>query len=544
MGAVYQAHDLTLDVACVVKEMMPSDPSLVKNMAAQFLREGKTLAGLRHLSLPRVTNYFNEQDSYYLVMDLIAGHSLESMIDKFGLPEATVLKYGDQLLDVLEYIHGQGVLHRDIKPANIIIQPDDRAVLVDFGLVKLVTSGPQTAKTLVSALSPMYAPPEQYTGNTDQRSDLYSLAATLYQALAGHPPASATDQLAGNKIMPLRQLPHLTTPISANTEYVLMKGLTLDRNARYQDAATMRAELKGSGKVYQAAAPVDPRAKAQAWSPTMVIPDTSATGVLGVPAPIPIGAGSNVRMSAPAAGRKSPANMGIIAVVVLSMVVVAAIAVIVVIAGQPSSQLPAAVATTAVPATMTNPAVAQKSPTFTPAPSVTTAPSNTPAETPSNTPALPTQTPTGTPSPASIIPSVTPAPVVTIGSSPLPSVTPQTPGMLFAAPVLLEPQSGFSYRFPSAPLLTWSPVPNLGPDDYYLLEITHQQGVDPTYLKDTATPPKDYIIDLPRDPFLWRVTVVRKTASGYVAVSPPSAQWEFRWTRPQKTATPKPKSKP
>jgi hypothetical protein len=84
-------------------------------------------------------------------------------------------------------------------------------------------------------------------------------------------------------------------------------------------------------------------------------------------------------------------------------------------------------------------------------------------------------------------------------------------------------------------------VPGLGPDDYYLVEITHQQGVDPMYTQATSTAPRSYIIDLPRDPYLWRVTVVRKTASGYVAVSPPSDQWTFRWTKPQPTATPKKK---
>ncbi|HEY3290942.1 MAG TPA: serine/threonine-protein kinase, partial [Anaerolineae bacterium] len=253
MGAVYQAQDLNLDMICVVKEMLPPpDPALVRNMALQFQREGKILASLRHMSLPRVSNYFTEQENYYLVMDLIEGRSLEKLIGETGLPESTVLQYADQLLDVLGYIHSKGILHRDIKPANIIVQPDGRVVLVDFGLVKVINTGGPVTKTLVSALTPQYAPPEQYTGNTDARSDLYSLAATLYQTLAGHPPASATDQLSGLKLQPLRQLPHLQTSVSANTEYVLMKALNLDRSARYQDAASMRAELKdGVGRVWQ-----------------------------------------------------------------------------------------------------------------------------------------------------------------------------------------------------------------------------------------------------------------------------------------------------
>ncbi|HEY3291658.1 MAG TPA: SUMF1/EgtB/PvdO family nonheme iron enzyme [Anaerolineae bacterium] len=282
MGAVYQAQDLNLDVICVVKEMLPPpDPALVRNMALQFQREGKILASLRHMSLPRVSNYFTENENYYLVMDLIEGRSLEKLIGDTGLPESTVLQYADQLLDVLGYIHSKGILHRDIKPANIIVQPDGRVVLVDFGLVKVINTGGPVTKTLVSALTPQYAPPEQYTGNTDARSDLYSLAATLYQALAGHPPASATDQLSGLKLQPLRQLPHLQTSVSANTEYVLMKALNLDRAARYQDAASMRTELKdGVGRTWQPQ-PTNAPVATQVWSPDAPAPLPPATTSAG-----------------------------------------------------------------------------------------------------------------------------------------------------------------------------------------------------------------------------------------------------------------------
>ncbi len=569
MGAVYEAHDKSLDVACVVKEMLPPDPSQVRNMSIQFQREGKILAGLRHLSLPRVTNYFNESDNYYLVMDLIAGRSLESLIAAAGLPEATVLKYGDQLLDVLEYIHAQGLLHRDIKPANIIIQPDDRAVLVDFGLVKIVTAGPQSTKTLVSALSPQYAPPEQYTGNTDQRSDLYSLAATLYQSLAGHPPSSATDQLSGIKLMPLRQLPHLTTPVSPNTEYVLMKGLTLDRNARYQDAATMRSELaKGSGKVYSAApAPVNMNAATQVLSPVM----TSSTPVhsqrdqgaptqvlradfgTGVPVPTPIGSGYGTVRDAGIPVSKPKSKTGLIGAVALVLVLIAGAAVVIALAGKPANPAAVTAPITASPATTASPTTVKPKTTATKAATETTEPSQTPMPSAAvelvKTATLAVSSATVIPAPSvtlvpmpTALPKDTALPAATKGPTAPPAATaaPQSPGMLFPAPVLLEPQTGFSYKFPYIPTLKWSPVPGLGPDDYYLVEISHQQGVDPMYLKDTSTPPHDYILDLPRDPYLWQVTVVRKTANGYVAVSPPSTQWDFRWTRPKKTATPHP----
>ncbi len=261
MGAVFQAQELTLDIPCVIKEMLPmNDPAFAETAAEQFKREAKTLADLRHPSLPRVTHYFLENGNYYLVMDLIEGKPLDKLIGPSGLPEPVVLGFADQLLDVLDYIHSKGVLHRDIKPANIIVQPDGRAVLVDFGLVK-VDKGRGQAGPSIRGLTPHYAPPEQYTGGTDARSDLFSLAATLYQALTGRLPVSATDQSAGTPQQPIRMF---RGDASENTERVIMKALSLYRKMRYQDAASMRIALKGQA--------VPQPAQAQAM-PTIVIPD-------------------------------------------------------------------------------------------------------------------------------------------------------------------------------------------------------------------------------------------------------------------------------
>ena len=240
MGAVYEARHVELDMVCVVKEMLsPEDAGLVEAQAKQFKREGKTLAGLQHPNLPRVWDYFTENGNFYLVMDLIRGQSLDKLIGFQGLPEATVLQYADQLLDVLGYVHAQGVLHRDIKPANIIIQPDGRAILVDFGLVKVVDGN--VSSFSMRAMTPHYAPPEQYTGGTDARSDLYSLAATLYQAMGVQLPTSAADQFAGQPLMALRQL---RPDVSTGTVKVIEKGLQLDRAKRYQNAVDMREALK------------------------------------------------------------------------------------------------------------------------------------------------------------------------------------------------------------------------------------------------------------------------------------------------------------
>ena len=245
MGAVYQARDVSLKAPCVVKELLlPAQPSQLASLAEQFQREASILANLRHPNLPRVSNFFLEQGNYYLVMDLIKGQSLGKLIGATGLPEAAVLDYADQLLGVLEYIHGQGVLHRDIKPNNVVIQPDGRAVLVDFGLVKII-DGEKTSATMTflhGMGTPAYAPPEQFTGGTDARSDIYSLGGLLYQALCGQAPPMALNRLAGVPLVPLRQF---KKSISPNTERAVMKALELKANDRFQSAAQFRATLPG-----------------------------------------------------------------------------------------------------------------------------------------------------------------------------------------------------------------------------------------------------------------------------------------------------------
>jgi serine/threonine-protein kinase len=202
MGAVYRARDRRLDAECVVKEMLVTPETIANpiDAADQFKREASVLAMLRHPHLPRVIDYFIDHGNGYLVMDYIEGQSLLRTIGTQGLPEATVRNYANQLLEVLEYIHGMGVLHRDIKPGNIIVQPNGRLVLVDFGLVKMMDSTAQTRTFLRGVGTPEYAPPEQATGGTDARSDIYSLGATLYHALTGQPPPHVALRSAGSRM--------------------------------------------------------------------------------------------------------------------------------------------------------------------------------------------------------------------------------------------------------------------------------------------------------------------------------------------------------
>lgn len=245
MGAVYRAHDRRLDAECVVKEMLVTPETIANpvDAAEQFKREASVLAMLRHPHLPRVIDHFVDQGNYYLVMDFIEGQSLLKRIGMQGLPEATVRNYANQLLDVLGYIHGRGVLHRDIKPSNIIVQPDGRLVMVDFGLVKMLDPTIETRTFLRGVGTPEYAPPEQAIGGTDARSDIYSLGATLYHAITGQPPPHVALRSAGSNVPPIREL---APAVSAQLEYVVNRAMAMNRDQRYQTVAAMRDDLNAA----------------------------------------------------------------------------------------------------------------------------------------------------------------------------------------------------------------------------------------------------------------------------------------------------------
>jgi serine/threonine protein kinase len=205
-GAVYKAWDLNLSRQCAVKENLESTPEAQR----QFMREATVLANLSHSNLPRVTDYFIiPSQGQYLVMDFIEGEDLQQKIDQAGkLAIADIMIWIDQVMDALIYLHTRvpPIIHRDIKPANIKITPEGKAVLVDFGLVKVFDANIKTT-TGARAVSVGYAPPEQYgQGGTDVRSDVYALAATIYTALTEVLPLESVQRLSNDTLIPAHAL--------------------------------------------------------------------------------------------------------------------------------------------------------------------------------------------------------------------------------------------------------------------------------------------------------------------------------------------------
>lgn len=247
MGAVYRANDEHLSIPVAVKENL----FLTEEYGRQFQREAHILAGLRHPNLPHVTDYFAlENQGQYLVMDYIEGEDLRQRMERMGtIPEREAILIGISICDALNHLHTRRppIVHRDIKPGNIKVTPEGRAVLVDFGLAK-VMYGSQATSTGARAMTPGYSPPEQYgTARTDPRTDIYSLGATLYAALTGIIPEDGLARMTGKA--KLTNLRDLAPKINRRLADTIEKALEIDPDDRYQGAEELKEDLIECGEL-------------------------------------------------------------------------------------------------------------------------------------------------------------------------------------------------------------------------------------------------------------------------------------------------------
>lgn len=246
MGAAVLAHDTRIaNKPVVIKELISdeSDPKQRQEDVDNFKREVTTLATLDHPLIPTVTDSFQEGSRYYMVQEYAPGETLEDYLErtKKPMPEREALTYASQVLDILDYLGKQKppIIHRDIKPANIIISSkDQRARLVDFGIARAdeAKHAAQQRKQTSALGTPGYAPPEQYQGNADTRSDIYALAATLHHLVTNRDPQNE----APFNYPPARSL---NPQVSPELEAVLEHALIMDIKKRYQTAAEMKQDI-------------------------------------------------------------------------------------------------------------------------------------------------------------------------------------------------------------------------------------------------------------------------------------------------------------
>jgi outer membrane protein assembly factor BamB len=243
MGAVYQARDTHFKGAnrlCALKEMIVTTGELEKyRLATQiFEREASILATLSHPSIPKIYDYFANENRNYLVLEFIQGMDLEHVLraTRVPLPAERVVEWAIQICDVLSYLHQHEppIVFRDMKPSNIMVRANDRIVLVDFGIARIVNIGRKG--TMIGTEG--YSPPEQYRGVASPQGDIYALGATLHHLLTRrdprlHPPFTFAEE------PPSR----VNSSVSCEMEAVILKSLEYEPMKRYTTSEEMKAAL-------------------------------------------------------------------------------------------------------------------------------------------------------------------------------------------------------------------------------------------------------------------------------------------------------------
>lgn len=279
MGVVYKAQDPVLNRTVAVKTIhMPADAEVRAEYEARFFQEAKAAAALNHPNIITVHDAGRQGDLVYMTMELLEGVDLRELL-KRGRPSiAQALEIAAQVAEALAFAHQHGVVHRDIKPANIMIVRDRYAKIMDFGIARIRLSD---IKTQTGALlgSPKYMSPEQVSGErADHRSDIFSLAVTAYEMLAGQAPFHAEEvgQLMYQVSMtPAAPASSVNPALPAMLDLVLARALEKAPAARYQDAREFAADLRACKE--EAAAPESSAAATVAASTRTALDNAAAT---------------------------------------------------------------------------------------------------------------------------------------------------------------------------------------------------------------------------------------------------------------------------
>ncbi len=245
MGAVYLAQQSRPRRQVAVKVLLPITALKPHHLVAfleRFRRETDAAASLEHPNIMPVYEYGERDGLAYLVMPYISGGTLRDVMEREGaLALPKVVNYLEQMAAALDFAHARGVIHRDIKPANILLTPEGRLLLTDFGLVKILSEGQEAQARLTGAGAPVgtpdYMSPEQVMGaEVDGRADQYSLGIILYQMVTGTTPFQGETpmQIAAQQLHMQPSSPRLLRPdLPAAAEQVMLKAIAKRSGDRY-----------------------------------------------------------------------------------------------------------------------------------------------------------------------------------------------------------------------------------------------------------------------------------------------------------------------
>lgn len=220
---VYLAEDVRSGARWAVKELYKD--CNVDCFYDAMLAEAKMISGLQHPGIPRIVDFVDTKVGVVIVMDYIEGQTMSTIIQEKGmLSQAFIIDIAKQLVDILDYVHSKDIIFRDLKPANIMLCPDGKVMLIDFGIACRLDPYRIDDTTCLGTVG--FAAPEQYHGEYDYRTDIYAFGATLFNIATGVSPAErGTGALEIRKYNPW---------LSAALEYIVLKCAELDPKRRYQ----------------------------------------------------------------------------------------------------------------------------------------------------------------------------------------------------------------------------------------------------------------------------------------------------------------------
>jgi eukaryotic-like serine/threonine-protein kinase len=246
MADVYLAHDRLLDRRVAVKVLSPAFASDPTNFE-RFRREAQSAAGLNHPNIVAVYDWGEDDDTSFIVMEYVPGHTLRDLIQAYGhLSPNEAARIAAEIADALSFAHEHGVVHRDVKPGNVLINPQGQVKVTDFGIARAETGDPLTKTGAVLGTATYFSPEQAQGLALDGRSDVYALGVVLFEMVTGTAPFTADSpvSVAYKHVREEPAAPSTIVPgLPGAMDRIVLTAMAKDIGARYQSAQDLRGDL-------------------------------------------------------------------------------------------------------------------------------------------------------------------------------------------------------------------------------------------------------------------------------------------------------------